>query len=82
MSNFWIEEVNIGTKEENNQLELLEMIEVGKKFLMEYSVSDGKVRIKRVVDVIGEDYDCYYINTGYLTNVAIYKDDIVDAEEV
>lgn len=49
---------------------------------MEYSVSGGKIRIKRVVKIVGEDGDCYYVNTGYLTNIAIYKNDIVDAEEV
>lgn len=82
MSNFWIEQVNVATKKSNNKMESFEMIKVGKKFLMEYSVSGGKIRIKRVVKVVGEDYDCYYVNTGYLTNIAIYKSDIVDAEEV
>lgn len=83
MSNFWIEQVNVVTsKSNNNKMESFKMIKVGKKFLMEYSVSSGKIRIKRVVKVIGEDNDCYYVNTGYLTNIAIYKNDIVDAEEV
>lgn len=83
MSNFWIEQVNIATsKSNNNNMESFQMIKVGKKFLMEYSVDGGKIRIKRVVQVIGEDKNCYYVNTGYLTNIAIYKDDIVDAEEV
>jgi len=83
MSNFWIEQVNVATnKSNNNKMESFEMIKVGKKFLMEYSVSGGKIRIKRVVKIVGEDSDCYYVNTGYLTNIAIYKNDIVDAEEV
>ncbi len=82
MSNFWIEQVNIATQAVNNKMETFEMIKVGKNFLMEYSVSGGKIRIKRVVEVVGEDSHCYYVNTGYLTNIAIYKDDIVDAEEV
>jgi len=82
MSNFWIEQVNMATQTVNNKMETFEMIKVGKNFLMEYSVSGGKIRIKRVVKVVGEDSHCYYVNTGYLTNIAIYKDDIVDAEEV
>lgn len=81
MSNFWIEEVNVATSN-NNKMESFEMIKVGKNFLMEYSLSGGKIRIRRVVQVIGEDNNCYYINTGYLTNIAIYKVDIVNAEEV
>lgn len=63
-------------------MESFEMIKVGKNFLMEYSMSGGKIRVKRVVKVVGEDNFCYYVNTGYLTNIAIYKDDIVDAVEV
>lgn len=81
MSNFWVEHVNVATKK-SKTMESFEMIKVGKNFLMEYSVSGGKIRIKRVVKVVGEDNNCYYVNTGYLTNIAIYKDDIVDAVEV
>jgi inorganic pyrophosphatase len=81
MSNFWVEQVNVATKK-SKTMESFEMIKVGKNFLMEYSVSGGKIRIKRVVKVVGEDNVCYYVNTGYLTNIAIYKDDIVDAVEV
>lgn len=81
MSNFWVEQVNVATKK-SKTMESFEMIKVGKNFLMEYSMSGGKIRIKRVVKVVGEDNVCYYVNTGYLTNIAIYKDDIVDAVEV
>lgn len=81
MSNFWVEQVNVATKK-SKTMESFEMIKIGKNFLMEYSVSGGKIRIKRVVKVVGEDNVCYYVNTGYLTNIAIYKDDIVDAVEV
>lgn len=81
MSNFWLEHVNVATKK-SKPMESFEMIKVGKNFLMEYSVSGGRIRIKRVVKVVGEDNNCYYVNTGYLTNIAIYKDDIVDAVEV
>lgn len=81
MSNFWVEQFNV-TNNLDNIVESFEVIKVGKKFLMEYSVANGKIHIKRVVNVIGEDRECYYVNTGYLANIPIYKDAIIHAEEV
>lgn len=81
MSNFWVEQFNV-TNNLDNIVESFEMIKVGKKFLMEYSVSNGKIHIKRVVNVVGEDRECYYVNTGYLSNIPIYKDAIIHAKEV
>lgn len=83
MSNFWIEQVEVTEYEaEYNKMRLREMLQVGKNFLMEYSVSYGKIRLKRVVEIVHQDEDFYYVNTGYLRNIAIYKDDVIDAQEV
>lgn len=76
MSGYWVERVKKGNKMSNIKLK------VGDKAIVEYFINNGKIMVKRHISVINEDKDFYYVDTGYLRNTPIHKNNIIKVESI
>lgn len=78
MSSYWVARV----KKNKGNVMSDKNLSVGTKAIVEYFIADGKIMVKRHVNVISEDEITYYVNTGYLKNTPILKKNIIKIEKI
>lgn len=78
MSSYWVARVK---KSKGNIMSNKNLV-VGSNAILEYFIADGRIMVKRHVNVIAEDNTTYYVNTGYLKNTPILKKNIIKIEKI